>query len=192
MGQIKNAMSHYEYITAVLCNEMGVKSSPGLKDIYRKIQGYYDEKSEAGLKSIRAKLEEDSLDDALLCDSDYFRFLYNIGQRNSFRDEIMNFISLITVSCENINGHNKEELKKIMKAVSSILKKSLRKGDVYSFWNETQILIMLHSVREDSLEEIEIRIRESFRNIAKINNCNISIEFSPLKSKQNITKKPWE
>lgn len=185
-GQIKNAMSHYEYITSVLNNELGVKSSPGLKNIYRKIQSYYDEKSEAGIESIRTKLAEDFLDGALLCDSDYFRFLFNIGQRNSFRDGKMNFISLITIGCENTNEHSKEEINKYVKAMSNVLEKSLRKGDVYSFWNDTQILVMLHGAKEESLEKIETRIRKSFHSIAKTNNCNLGIEFLPLTSKQNI------
>lgn len=185
-GQIKNAMSHYEYITQLLNNEMGVKSSPGLKNIYRKIQSYYDEKSETGIESIRAKLGEEFLDGALLCDSDYFRFLFNIGQRNSYRDGKMNFISLITISCENTNDQYKEELNRYIKDMSSALEKSLRKGDVYSFWNDTQILVMLHGAKEDSLEKIETRIRKSFNNVSKINNCIVGIEFLPLTSKQNI------
>jgi len=185
-GQIKNAMSHYEYVTSVLNNELGVKSSPGLKNIYRKIQSYYDEKSEAGIESIRTKLAEEFLDGALLCDSDYFRFLFNIEQRNSFRDGKMNFISLITISYENTNELSKEEINKYTKALSKVLEKSLRKGDVYSFWNDTQILVLLHGAKEDCLEKIETRIRKGFRSVSKTDNYNLGIEFLPLTSKQNI------
>ena len=85
--------------------------------LYRKIKSYYDEKSEAGIENIRMKLTEDFNSGALLCDSDYFRFLFNIGQRNSLRDGKMNYISLITINCKNTNKQSNEEMKKRIKAL---------------------------------------------------------------------------
>ena len=185
-GQIRNAMSHYEYIASLLTREMGVKSSPGLKDIYRKIQSYYDEKSESGIENIRSKLEESNLDGALLCDSDYFKFLFNIGKRKSFRDDIADYLSLITINCGSNNLNGEEELKRLVKCMSSVLQKTLRKGDVFSCWNDTQILVMLHGAKAEYLKGIEMRIRENFDNFASTGNCKVNIEFTPLASKKDI------
>jgi len=66
------------------------------------------------------------------------------------------------------------------------LEKSLRKGDVYSFWNDTQIIIMLNGAKEDSLEKIETRIRKGFRSIAETDNYSLDINFLPLIPKQNM------
>ncbi len=186
IGQIRNAMSHYEYITALLSKEMGVKASPELKNIYRKIQSYYDEKSEAGIENIKTKLEESDLTGALLCDSDYFKFLFNIGKRKSLRDNSTDYMGLITINCENKNINSGEELKKIVKSMSGVLEKALRKGDVYSYWNDTQILIMLHGPKEEYLNKIEMRIRSNFNNIVRTNNYRINIEFIPIVSQKNI------
>jgi len=186
IGQIRNAMSHYEYITALLSKEMGVKASPGLRDIYRKIQSYYDEKSEAGIENIKTKLEESNLTGALLCDSDYFKFLFNIGKRKSLRDNSTDYMGLITINCENKNINSEEELKKIVKSMSGVLGKTLRKDDVYSYWNDTQILIMLHGAKKEYLNKIEMRIRANFNNIVCTNNYKINIEFLPLLSQKNI------
>lgn len=185
-GQIRNAMSHYEYITSLLSKEMGVKSSLGLKNIYRKIQSYYDEKSESGIENIKSKLEENSLTGALLCDSDYFKFLFNIGKRKSLRDDIVDYMSLITICSENKNVNSEEELKKFVKYMSAVLEKILRKGDVYCCWNDTQILVMLHGAKEEHLNKIEMRIRDNFNSIAAAGNCKINIEFLPLTSKKDI------
>ena len=185
-GQIRNAMSHYEYISSLLNKEMGVKSSPGLKNIYRKIQSYYDEKSESGIENIKTKLEESTLNGALLCDSDYFKFLFNIGKRKGLRDDITDYMSLITIGCEDKSINNEEELKKLIKAMSTVLEKTLRKGDVYSYWNDTQILIMLHGAKVESLGKIETRIRKNFNSVVTSNNCKINIEFLPLTSEKNI------
>lgn len=185
-GQIRNAMSHYEYIASLLSKELGVKSSLGLKNIYRKIQSYYDEKSESDIDNIKAKLEESSLSGAMLCDSEYFKFLYNIAKRKGLRDGIVDYMSLITMSCDERTMKSEDELKKFIKAMSNVLEKSLRKGDVYSYWNEKQILVMLHGAREDSLEKVETRIRENFKSMVLTNNCKIGIEFVPLNTERNI------
>lgn len=185
-GQIRNAMSHYEYIISLLSKELGVKSSPGLKNIYRRIQSYYDEKSESGIENIKAKLEESTLNGALLCDSDYFKFLFNIGKRKGLRDGTVDYMSLITLNCDDKLLKSEEELKKFVKAMSNVLEKSLRKGDVYSYWNDKQILVLLHGAKEDSLEKVEVRIRENFNNMITSDICKIGIEFLPLNSEKNI------
>ncbi len=185
-GQIRNAMSHYEYIEALLSKELGVKYSPGLKKIFRKIQSYYDEKSESNIENINAKLEENSLNGALLCDSEYFKFLYNIAKRKGLRDSVVDYMSLITLNYDEKAMKSEEELKKFVKAMSSVLEKSLRKGDVYSYWNDKQILVMLHGAREDSLEKVETRIRNNFNSVVFQGNCKLLIEFMPLNSNKNI------
>jgi single-stranded DNA-specific DHH superfamily exonuclease len=81
---------------------------------------------------------------------------------------------------------SEEELKKIVKTMSAVLEKTLRKGDVYSYWNDTQILIMLHGAKEEYLGRIEMRIKENFYKLVSPNNCKLSIEFMPLASQQNI------
>lgn len=186
VGQVRNAMSHYEYISSVMSREMGIKSSQGLKNVYRKIQSYYDEKNETDIKNIKVKLEESVIDGALLCDSDYFKFLFNVQRRKGLRDENPGFISLITLKFDDMNGYGGEELNKITKIMTGVLKKSLRKGDVFSFWNDTQILIMLNGAKENSLKEIETRIWRNFNSIVKTNICDISIKFLPLTSEKSV------
>jgi len=185
-GQIRNAMSHYDYIASLLNKEMGVKSSPGLKDIYRKIQSYYDEKSESGIESIRNKLEERTLEGALLCDADYFKFLFNIGKRKSFRSDTSEHLGLITLNCAANSIKGEEELKRLVKHMSEVLEKNLRKDDVYCFWNDNQILVMLHGAKDEYLNRIEKRIRDNFISAAITGDCRINIEFASLASKKDI------
>src|SRR5699024_9463328 len=96
LGQINNAISHYEHTSSMLEREIGVKDSPGLKDIYRKIQNYYLEKTDIDINNIRNKLEDKPEDGALQCDFDYFKFLYNMQKRKSKRHNEFDYISIIT------------------------------------------------------------------------------------------------
>ncbi|HPL54644.1 MAG TPA: BTAD domain-containing putative transcriptional regulator [Bacillota bacterium] len=186
IGQIRNAMSHYEYIAFLLNKEFGIQSSPGLKKIYSKIQSCYDEKNESDIRNINAKLEESSPNGAMLCDSEYFKFLFNINKRKGLRDGIVDYMSLITINCDKRTMKSEDDLKKYVKTMSGVLEKSLRKGDVYSYWNDKQILVMLHGAKEDSLKKVESRIRDNFNNSIMTDNCKIGIEFLPLNSNKYI------
>jgi DNA-binding SARP family transcriptional activator len=52
LGQSKLAANQYKYITAKLYQELGVKSSPALRDIYRKILNSGKKKYEMNLGGI--------------------------------------------------------------------------------------------------------------------------------------------
>ena len=185
-GQIKTAMSHYEYISSLISKELGVKSTPGLRNIYRKIQSYYEEKSEGDIKNIITKLEESTLDGALLCDSDYFRFLFNIEKRKCLRSNTNEYMSLITLKYKNGKEGISKESNKYSLTIARVLEKSLRKGDIFSFWNDTQLLVMLHEAKEEYLNKIEMRIRDNFSSNVKTDECKIDVEFFSITADENI------
>ncbi len=187
IGQIKNAMSHYTFITSVLSKELGINPSTAFKNIYRKIQSYYDEKSETNIDNIKNKLEEKESKGALLCEFDYFKFLYNIEKRKGLREGNSGYISLISIN-NGIIGGDEEEQKDMVKTVSGLLGKTLRKGDVYSFWNDNQILLLLHGAKENDLTRIESRIRKGFNNKIIKGNYNIDINFKPLTMDEQMYK----
>lgn len=179
IGQIKNAMSHYTYISSILSKEMGISPSAAFKNIYRKIQSYYEEKSETNIDNIKTKLEEKDLKGALLCEFDYFKILYNMEKRKGLREGNPGYISLISIN-NGISSNNDEDQKEMVKTMSNLLGQSLRKGDVYSFWNDNQILLLLHGAKEKDLKMIENRIRKDFSKKIKSKNYNIDINFKPL------------
>lgn len=186
LGQIKSAMSHYEYISSMLSKEMGIKSSLGLKEIYRKIRRYYDEQGETDISNIKNKLEEGPMEGALFCDLDYFKFLYNVEKRRSIRDENIGYMSLITLKSDNKDKCKHDELSKISRTMLEVLEKSLRKGDVFTSWNDTQIIVMLTNAKRDGLGKIEDRIRNYYQRIAKTYSNDIIIKFLPLSSDRSI------
>ena len=182
LGQIKSAMSHYEYVSSLLSKEMGVKSSPGLKEIYRKIQSYYEEQGETDISNIKNKLEDGPMEGALFCDLDYFKFLFNVEKRRSTRDENIGYMSLITLKADNKDMCKPDGLSKTTKVMLEVLGKILRKGDVYTSWNDNQIIVMLTNAKKDGLTKIENRIKNYYYRAAKNYSNDISIKFLPLSS----------
>ncbi|SHI55086.1 BTAD domain-containing putative transcriptional regulator [Lutispora thermophila] len=181
IGQIKSAMSHYEYISSLLSKETGVKSSPGLREIHRKIQRYYDEQGETDINNIKIKLEEGPAEGALFCDLDYFKFLYNVEKRRSTRDENIGYMSLITLKSDK-DVSKTDELSRNTKSMLEVLEKTLRKGDVFTSWNDTQIIVMLANAKKDGLSKIEKRIRDYYQKVTKTYSNDVSIKFLPMSS----------
>lgn len=103
---------------------------------------------------------------------------YSIFKRKeSLRDEIPSFFGLIRLKDEN---GGQEQLKHWAKVMTTTLENSLRKGDAFSFWNDTQILLILNEAKEEGLEAIEKRIQENVKSANQ--NFNITIKFLPITS----------
>jgi DNA-binding SARP family transcriptional activator len=139
LGQIREAISHYEHIVPILEKESGNKPSLSIKDMYKKIENYLIDKNEMPLTNIKDKLEENNL--PLHCDFDYFKFVYNVRARKRLNQNELDYIGSITIKCERCA---KDELKEWSVLMNKLLERSLRKGDIFTFWNETQILILLN------------------------------------------------
>jgi hypothetical protein len=69
--------------------------------------------------------------------------------------------------------------------MKKLLESSLRKGDVFTFWNDCQILIMLHNVRGDGISIIKERIRKNMKTYNNMN-TNVSMMFQPLTSEDIV------
>ena len=178
LGQIKDAISHYEYTTFLLNKEMNPNIKSSLSDINRKIQNKLIEKGKTNLSSIKLKLEEDLDQGPLFCDFDHFKILFNMQKRKRNIEEEPGCITLITLNEDLIE----DELKQWEKTMTGILKKSLRTGDAFTFWNEMQILILLQNVQGDGLQIIENRITDKVRTLLMDMNYDINIKSSSIVS----------
>ena len=184
LGQVKDAISHYEYITFLLKKEIITNISPALQAMNRKIQNYLSEKGKTNIINIKRKLQEDEDIGPLQCDFDYFKFLFSIQKRKRNIKEEPDFIVLITLKENSIM--QQEELKDWDKTISQVLRKSLRQGDVFSFWNESQILILLQNVQGDGLTTIENRIKDNLNISSKDIVYDIKIKSSSIVSETEI------
>ena len=78
-----------------------------------------------------------------------------------------------------------EESKKVLNILTALLEEILGRGDVYSFWNDNQILMFLYEVKESDLSRIKKRIKDDFAGNLKKESRQILLEFKPLKSDIN-------
>lgn len=183
VGQRRYALSHYEYYTSKLYNDLGTVPSNAIKELYKGLQNQEDNlKNSINLNIIDRELETDRYKKgALICELHYFKFLYNWELRNKSRKSRDNiFLGIITLDNIGYKPLSEIEIKKGMGTLMSIVYKSLRKNDVLAKWNDSQLVTLLYNISEDDLYLINNRLLRNFEE--KINNKNIilNIKFKPL------------
>ncbi len=174
-GQQKNAYNHYEYSSNLIKKELDAKPSDRFVEMQGKIQNYSGRENRADINSLGKDLENQNLLGAMQCNIESFKFLYSLQKRKSIRDNENDYLCIIDVNrYRNIH----------MKELSELLRNSLRKGDVFTFWNKNQILIMLHNVRSDGTRIIEQRIYNNLKDYTKLSLNDIDIDFQPVFSEK--------
>lgn len=185
MGQNKSAMNHYEYSMSMLERELDVKPSQKFLDFNKRIQNNSSRIDDLDITAIQKNLEEDVANGAMYCSLEYFKFLFNIQKRKSLRNNERDYLCIITIN-RNGNGHNGSEMKKSIGDIFLVIQRSLRKGDVITSWNENQVLIMLHDVKENGTEVIQERLINNLREYTKISGNEIRMIFQPLFSENTL------
>ena len=182
-GHFTNALNHYEYVLNLLKEEMGIISSPKLDKFYKKIKSTISEKRKMTIIDFLNKIDLEEAKGSMQCDFSDFKVIVDNqrrkGERN-FEDDYVSIITLEQTEDTLVNSWVEE--------MTQILKNSLRKGDVFTFWNDKQILILLHEVKQQALIIIEKRIRDKIRTRPKIAKLKINIDFKPLLEEKSDKK----
>lgn len=183
IGEKRYASSHYEYITSKLYNDLGIKPSIKMKELYKRLQIYEN----GSTPTITFNIINEELgkgyeeQGVLICEPYYFRFLYNLEIRKKQR-EIKSKVVLGIASIENrlLNPLSESDTNNAMEILIEIVCKNMRKGDVLTKWNDSQLLSLLYGVEEKDLNIIANRLKQKFEE--KINNKNIilNIRHKPL------------
>jgi len=142
-GNTSQAKAHYEYVTSMFCRELGVKPSPEMREIYRRIKQHYSD-VESDLSSLQERMRQaQETAGVFLCAPDVFCFLYELEQRRAERVGQSIFLSLLTLKRTNAERLTPQSINESMETIKEVLLTSLRKGDVACRWNDTQYLLLL-------------------------------------------------
>lgn len=169
IGDWEYALNHYEYFTSKLYREMNRTPSEETKRFYRKLKYDRSKGENIRLSHIDDKLgNEIETDGALLCDLDYFIPLYNLEKRRNLRArEKRSFVGIITINVSNKETLSKDGYSKHMEHLKKIMHSLLRKGDVFTIWNENQIVFILYNIEQKDISGIRDRLISNFNLINK-------------------------
>ena len=177
IGQNKSAMQHYEYALNMLEKELDAKPSAKFINYINIIQNYTSRNNDLDIEAINKSLEEELPEGAMYCSLEYFKFLFNLQKRKSKRNNEYDYLLSIMINSNNNKSIND---------VFSVLKKSLRKCDVFTSLNDNQILVMLHNVKENGTETIKERLTDNLINYTRINRNEIRLIFQHVSMENTI------
>lgn len=184
-GNNKSALNHYEYSLNMLEKELDAKPSQRFTDFIKKIHNNTPRKNDLDISEIRKNLEDGLSEGAMYCSLEYFKFLFNIQKRKSLRNNENDYLCIITIN-RNKSSFYEPETKNSINDIFMVLEKSLRKGDVFTSWNENQILIMLHDVKNNGTEIIQERLTNNLKEYTKTSTNEIRMIFQPLCSENTV------
>ncbi len=122
-------------------------------------------------------LEDGNMYGAMQCSIESFKFLFNIQKRKSLRSDESDYICIINTNQSKIKN---------TKELSDLFRNSLRKGDVFTFWNQNQVLLMLHDVQGDGIKKIENRIYNNLKTYTKLNRNDVNMTFQSLMAEKTL------
>ncbi len=162
MDKPKEARMHYEYITAALYREFGVRPSQILRDSFQRLnEGTASVNMDLDvLQELLAEKQETS--EAFFCDPELFRSIYKLEARRAARTGQVVFLVLFTVLTQNYQMPDNRLLKGAMDALCDVLLVHLRRGDVVSRWNDSQYIVMLTSLTYEDGEMVVRRLCDRF------------------------------
>ena len=159
-GRWEQALTHYQYITAALYRELGIKPSPAMRRIYELLQSQ-KQGAAAGDGQAKDRLEDSMVEDgAFFCDPHVFRSIYKLEQRRGERrgqDVALGVLTLTSRIPRSLS-----ELLPAMAHLEKVLLACLRKGDVISRWNDSQFLLLLDAINPHQVQKVFRRIESSF------------------------------
>lgn len=178
IGQKRYAASHYEFYTTKFYHDLGVSPSKESREIYKRLckQGE-DKKQIVDLNIMNDVLEEEDTEGAIVCDPNYFDFLYKITIRRNKRNEDSSIcLGIITIDNIGYKSLEEKEIKVAMDSLKNIMFNALRKGDVLSQWNDNQLVFLLYKVKGSDLECIMERLKIKFKSEKTNSKVNLNIK----------------
>ena len=178
--KIGQARDHYEYISSLFYRELGTKPSAALCSLYRTIQQKSGE-AHTRLADIRDVLQErDSAEGALYCEPNYFYFLCKMERRRATREDRPIHLGLISITDSDYRLPAPEQIGVPMKTLKKVLSTGLRRGDVFSSWNEGQYVILLPGTNREQAELSLDRVSGKFTKETESDNLTLRASVHPL------------
>lgn len=160
----KAIVEYYDTLSKAYFNKVGEPLCDEIKKIYawatRSEEFTFDDLA-ALTESLRERSKDTVIRGAFYCDRDMFKNMVHFILRNSMRNDRDVVVMMITIYQLN-ETLTDDQLEKGMDKLEEIIRKSLRKDDIFSRYSTNQFLIMPFECKKDKINVIEKRINDNF------------------------------
>lgn len=178
-GYRQKAMDHYEYISNLFNEKLGVRLSDRFRSHMQEVFETMDS-TENDLSMISKDLKESQTPpSAYYCDYEIFRNLYRIEARFAERQNHSILIALFTLRSSAAQSDPKR-ITEAMSVLKDVILHSLRKGDVVSRFSNSQYLVMLPALTFENGPVVLKRLMEKFKKIYRHRDISLNMTLNPL------------
>ena len=164
LGDRESAVTAYEEMSELLFDTFGVMPSDESRQLYREASRQINDQA-LPIGTVKEQLREaEDATGAMLCEYDFFRFLYQVQARAIVRSGDVIHIALLSLHGKDRQKIAKRSVEIAMENLQELILRNLRQGDVVSRCSPTQLLVMLPQANyENSCAVCQRVIRAFFR-----------------------------
>jgi len=174
--QADKAQEEYHRVSELFFREFGITPSDELTAIYKEVVET-SHMPELNLEIIKEKLVEEPTAGSFYCEFEFFKTIYRLEARSSARTGQSVYIGLMTVM--NAAGDdlpNQKTMNRVMDALHDTIRRTLRRGDIFTRYSLNQYLIMLPTTTYETSNMVMERIRKAYRR--EFPNTPVSVRCS--------------
>ncbi len=179
-GNQKKALAHYTNTTEMFYRTFLKSPSERFKDLYKTIQDV-----ESGvildIGIVRDRLrEEGAQGGAYYCEYSVFKDIFQLEMRSTERTGENIYIGMISLSDSKQEMLKSNIMANAMDELGNAIRRSLRRGDVYSRFSICQYLILLPTDSSENANVVLDRILRTFKREYTRKDLNINASIIPI------------
>lgn len=177
----QKAAVHYEKASDVFLNEIGTPMPEALGKLYREIspESATSGKTPDDFRNELAKLQTQR-SGAFLCKYEVFKDVYRVQARIIARSAMSIYICLITILDEEGNKIDDKNISVYMTRMSTSIKNSMRKGDVFSKYGANKYVLMFPTATYEDGRRIIERIFSTYRQKHTGDELSLTYSLKPI------------
>ena len=176
-----SALLHYEKVTRLLHDNLGVRPSEEMQRIYLRIISNKTAPEENLGNILRDMKESKKNSGAFLCELNFFETMYRLEARRAARDGGCLHVALITLSpLPEEDEKTTKAYDAVMENLQNIVVRCLRQSDVVSRYSKSQLIVMLPDANPEDSEMVMGRIKAAFQSSIRGNAFSISHKLHGL------------
>jgi len=161
IGLTQPALQHYHYVEKLFAEQLGIKPSQDMEDIYRRLN-QSNIKMEMDLSVIQSFLVEPRHKGAYYCEYGVFQEMYRLEARRAVRSGQEIQLMLLTMLDRGGECLQAKRTPQAMEEMKRVLLSSLRSGDIFARFSPAQYLVMLPGASTENAELVFRRIEERY------------------------------
>ena len=183
-GKQNLAIEHYTAATTLLYENLGVKPTKQLWDIYREIVKEKN-KQEMDVNVIQKDLQEAAKPSGIfLCEYGTFKEIYRLEARRAGRLGMSVYLALMTMIPSSRIPEESNTFLKVtndaMVKMQQVLNRKMRIGDVVAKYSGSQYVVLLPTCTFETASMVLKRVLDEFYNITKQKTVRVEYSLSEL------------